>query len=154
MPELIVFCGLPGTGKTHQALILERKTGAVRLSRDEIRAGLFSVPTYDSEEKAVCFGIMLKLAEYHLRRGQNVILDGMPFSKRIERDAALRIADSLGAKFRLYQCVCAEHIALARIASQPDHLAKDRGETLYRRVQARFDPILPEENAENIDTGV
>ena len=39
-PALIIFCGLPGSGKTTMARERERETGAVRLSTDEWMADL------------------------------------------------------------------------------------------------------------------
>ena len=150
--KLTCISGLPGTGKTHLARELESQTGAVRLSRDEIRVELFSAPTYSEEEKAEAFEFMLFVAGYELTQGSDVILEGMPFSRRAERDAARKLADSLGAEFELVHCVCPEELALKRIAAQ-DHPAADRNASLYFEVKSRFEPFGDDEPMTEINTG-
>ncbi len=146
--NLICYAGLPGSGKTYAAIKMEQAIGAVRLSRDDIRARLFDTPTYSGKEKQVVFQIMIHLAAYYLAEGKDVILDGMPFSKRAERDAARALAFGAGAKFELYHCTCSEKIALQRIAKQAgDHPAKDRDEKLYYRVRSTFEPFGDDEAA-------
>jgi len=144
MTTLTVFCGLPGSGKTYAATRLEAETGALRISRDELRARLFDTPAYTDAEKRAVFRVMLVLAEYHLGTGRDVILDGMPFSRRSERDAARQVAESAGASFDLCQCVCPDEVALERIAGQ-QHLAPDRNAALYFAVKERFEPIGEDE---------
>lgn len=151
--KLICFAGLPGSGKTHAANKLAQSTGAVVVSRDEIRSKLFDPVTYSDEEKVMMFGVMLVLASYHLRQGNDVILDGMPFSKRSERDSARKLAEDLGVGFELYHCICPDDVALERIDHQADeHMATDRGWELYTRVKARFEPLAPDEGAIDLNT--
>ncbi|MDI6826966.1 MAG: AAA family ATPase [Armatimonadota bacterium] len=150
--KLICIAGLPGTGKTHLAMRLASETGAVRLSRDEIRAKLFNQPNYTDSEKSLAFNAMLFLARYFLSQQRDVILEGMPFSRRSERGAARALAKEMGAEFELLYCVCPEEIALKRIASQ-EHPAADRNEELYFRVKARFEPIGEDEEAVVVNTG-
>ena len=150
--KLTCITGLPGTGKTHLARQLEAETGAVRLSRDEIRAELFKPPTYSGAEKAEAFESMLIVAAYELSQGNDVILEGMPFSRRAERDAARKLASSLDAKFELIHCVCPEELALRRIAAQ-DHPAADRNDALYFEVKSRFEPFGDDEEVTEVNTG-
>lgn len=148
-----VFCGLPGTGKTHHATALERESGAVRLSRDGIRSALFPQPDYSDAEKRACYDIVLLLARHHLSLGRSVILEGMPFSRRSERDSARALAEQFSAKLRLIECICPPETAIARIVSQTAHLAGDRGPDLYLQVAARFEPVAPEERPVILSTG-
>lgn len=150
--KLICIAGLPGTGKTHLAMRLADEMGALRLSRDEVRAKLFTPPSYSDSEKALAFGAMLFIARYFLSQGRDVILEGMPFSRRSERDAARALAKEVGAEFKLLYCVCPDEVALQRIALQ-DHPAADRNEDLYYQVKARFEPIGEDEGAVVVDTG-
>src|SRR4030042_5472883 len=99
--KLTCIAGLPGTGKTYLARRLAAETGAVRLSRDDVRAELFDPVTYSESEKGIAFGEMLLRAKADLHQGMDVILEGMPFSRRSERDAARRLASEAGAKFAL-----------------------------------------------------
>ena len=151
--RLTCIAGLPGTGKTRTARRLEAETGAVRISRDELRLKLFDPPDLSDEEKTFVFRVMLALAEYHLRQGRDVVLDGMPFSRRLERDAARRLALDWGAEFKLLHCVCPDEVALQRIRANPgSHPAADRSKELYFRVKNRFEPLTEDENAVVIST--
>lgn len=150
--KLTCIAGLPGTGKTHLAKQLEAETGAVRLSRDEIRADLFPAPDYSDAEKKEAFDSMLITAAYEMSQGNNVILEGMPFSRRWERDAARDLAALLSAEFELICCACSEELALRRIAAE-EHLAADRSEALYFEVKSRFAPFGHDEEATEVGTG-
>lgn len=151
--KITIIAGLPGTGKTHLARRLQAQTGAVRLSRDEIRAEMFEPPDYSESEKAAVFETMLELAAMHLREGKDVIVEGMPFSRRSERDAMRRLAHEAGAEFEILHCTCPDEVALRRIReSKGEHCAADRTETLYFEVKSRFEPIGPDEGATTIDT--
>ena len=151
--RLVCIAGLPGTGKTHVARGLEAETGACRLSRDDIRAEMFDPVTYSDAEKHAAFEEMLRRARVGLIAGDDVILEGMPFSRRSERDAARRLADETGADFELVVCVCPDEVALARIAAQREtHPADDRDASLFHAVKSRFERIEDDEHAVVIET--
>ena len=150
--KLTCITGLPGTGKTHLAKQLEAETGAIRLSRDEIRAKLFPSPTYSAAEKAKAFDAMIISAAHELSQGNDVILEGMPFSTRAQRGAARDLALLMSADFELIHCVCPEYLALRRIAAQ-DHPAADRSESLYLVVKSRFEPFGDDEKVTEVNTG-
>lgn len=151
--KLTCIAGLPGTGKTHLARGIARlRRGALRLSRDEVRAEMFDPVAYTESEKSAAFEEMLRRAREHLVR-EDVILEGMPFSRRSERDAARRLAEEVGADFELILCVCPDEVALARIASQkPEHPADDRSESLYFEVKSRFEPLTEDEKSRVVST--
>lgn len=151
--RLTVIAGLPGTGKTRVARRLAARTGAVRLSRDEVRAEMFDPVTYSAEEKSAAFGEMLSRARRFLDLGRDVILEGMPFSRRSERDAARELASNAGAEFELVLCTCPDEVALGRIRAQRRHPAADRSEALYHEVKARFEPIGDDECAVVLPSG-
>ncbi|MCK5333755.1 MAG: AAA family ATPase, partial [Candidatus Aenigmarchaeota archaeon] len=72
---LILFSGLPATGKTTLARRVAKKTGAIILRTDVIRKELFALPKYTEEEKEQVYGEMFLRAEKFLVKGQTVILD-------------------------------------------------------------------------------
>jgi predicted kinase len=140
---LVIFRGLPGTGKTHlvRKLVRERPDLLV-LSRDSLRASIVPTPTFSSGEKGLVDDMIVAMAGFLLRRGRSVVIDGMALSSaaRVEQFASL--AGSSGQQFRLIECACSEGTALARIAADAGaHLAGDRGDTLYFEVKARFQPV-------------
>ena len=139
---LVVFRGLPGTGKSHLVrLLLARRPGMLVLSRDALRAAIVPRPTFGPEEKALVDDLVVSLAATLLARGKSVVIDGMALSSaaRVRQFAAA--AGAAGAAFRLVECVCSEATALGRIAADgAGHPAGDRGEALYREVRSRFEP--------------
>jgi predicted kinase len=140
---LIIFRGLPGTGKTHlvRRLVGERPDLLV-LSRDILRVSIVPHPTFSSDEKGLVDDMIVALAAFLLDRGRGVVIDGMALSSARRVEDFVRAARSKGAAFRIVECVCSEATALARLSQDGGgHPAGDRGEKLYFEVKARFELI-------------
>jgi predicted kinase len=140
---LILFRGLPGTGKTHlvRRLLTDRPDYRV-LSRDALRASIISRPTFSEEEKSLVDELILSMAGFLLARGHTVVVDGMALSSARHVEEFAAAAQSHRAPFRVIECACSEEIALARLAHDgASHPAGDRSERLYHEVKARFQPI-------------
>jgi predicted kinase len=140
---LVIFRGLPGTGKTHliRRLVRERPALLV-LSRDSLRASIVANPTFSSDEKGLVDDMIVAMAGFLMGRGKSVVIDGMALSSARRVEDLVRAAQSTGAAFRIVECVCSETTALARLGQdQGSHLAGDRGEELYFEVRARFQQI-------------
>jgi predicted kinase len=143
MSMLVVFRGLPGTGKSRlvSALLGERPTFLV-LSRDNLRAGMFPHPTFGQDEKDLVDDMIVSMAGFLLERKRDVVIDGMALSSAGRVEQFVRAAESRGAQFRIIQCVCAEKTALDRIArDRGAHPAGDRGESLYLETRKRFETV-------------
>ena len=140
---LVIFRGLPGTGKTHlvRKLVRERPDLLV-LSRDSLRASIVPTPTFSSEEKGLVDDMIVAMAGFLLRRGRSVVIDGMALSSARRVEDFVSAAQTSGAGFRIVECVCSETTALARLGrDKGGHPAGDRGEKLYFEVKARFEPV-------------
>jgi predicted kinase len=140
---LVVFRGLPGTGKSHlvAGLVRERPQFLI-LSRDSLRAHVLPHPTFQADEKNLVDDLIVSMAEFLLSKNRDVVIDGMALSSASRVDAFAHAAQSCGAQLRVVQCVCSEKTALARIARDGGaHPAGDRGEALYRETRERFQPI-------------
>ena len=72
---LIVFSGLPGTGKTTIASELARRTNAVYLRIDVIEQALRDAKVLTGDVGASGYGLANALALSNLRLGQTVIAD-------------------------------------------------------------------------------
>ena len=140
---LVIFRGLPGTGKSHLVRrLLRSRPGFLVLSRDSIRACVVPHPTYAQDEKALVDEMIVLMTGFLLDRGRNIVIDGMALSsaKRVEEFA--RVAERRGVPVRIVECVCSETTALARIGRDTGgHPAGDRGEKLYYEVKERFEPV-------------
>lgn len=140
---LVVFRGLPGTGKSYLVgKLLERKPGFLVLSRDALRASIVPRPTFSADEKALVDDLIVAMAGILLGEGRDVVIDGMALSSAARVEQFARGAEAAGAALRLIECSCSESTALARIAAGAGaHLAGDRGEKLYFDVKARFERL-------------
>lgn len=98
-PRLILFCGLPGSGKTTVARERERETGAVRFSTDEWMADL-GLDYFDASRDHLQARLD-RLWRQLLGLGVSVILEDGTW-KRAERDDLRRVATELGAATELH----------------------------------------------------
>lgn len=104
MATLHLMVGLPGSGKTTEAIELERKYKALRLTPDEWQYFLFghdiADPEHDERHTKV-EELMWKIAVKVLKSGVDVILD-FGFWTKSERDEFRRKAHSLGANSKIH----------------------------------------------------
>jgi predicted kinase len=98
--RLIIVCGLPGSGKTTHAKVLESKLRAVRFCPDEWMDAL-SIDLYDEERRAKIEGLQWKIATELLTLGLTVIIEWGTWG-RSERDALRLGARALGAAVELH----------------------------------------------------
>src|SRR5258706_2300283 len=96
---IILMAGLPGTGKTTLAHALAEITAGSVLSKDQIRAALFSPEDieYSTAQDDFCMDVMLQAARFLLQKNpqRKVFLDGRTFSRRYQIDRDLAFAADL-----------------------------------------------------------
>jgi predicted kinase len=88
---LMIFAGLPGTGKTTIARKLARLVGAVHLRIDTIEEALRACGSVPGQIDEAGYRVAYALAEDNLRLGRNVIADCVNPLK-LTRDAWLEVA--------------------------------------------------------------
>lgn len=99
-PKLVLFCGLPGSGKTTLARKLAKEYHAIRLNTDDWQADLGF--DFNNEELHMKLQDRLwKLAKELLKNGQLVILENGLWT-RSERDDKRYDAKILGASIELH----------------------------------------------------
>ena len=98
--RLIIVCGLPGSGKTTHATMLERRLHAVRLSPDEWMNAL-SLDLYDEAKREKIEALQWKFGRELLSHGLTVIIEWGTWA-RSERDALRLGARALGAAVELH----------------------------------------------------
>lgn len=142
-PALVVLVGLPGAGKTWLATELRRRTGAVVLESDDLRALLFGKPTYSVEESRRLFAAIHAAIEDLLRRGAPVILDATNLAEG-EREPLYRIAEAAGARLVIVRVVAPRWLIHRRLARRTLGIEPSRSEAgvvVYERMRHRFEPI-------------
>jgi len=144
---IILMAGFPGTGKTTLARELAQRTQGALLSKDEIRAALFSPEDieYSVKQDDFVMEIMLEAARYLLQNApaRRIFLDGRTFSRRSQIDRVLKFAGELAQSWTIIECTCSEESARRRLDLEPDpaHPAHNRTFALYLEMKARFEPI-------------
>lgn len=107
MPSLVIFGGLPGTGKTALARELARRLAALYLRIDSIEQSLRNFPTLDRPLEDQGYRVAYALAEDNLRLGRTVVADCVN-PLQITRDAWVRVADRAEARAVEIEVICSD----------------------------------------------
>jgi predicted kinase len=109
MSVLIVFGGLPGTGKTTVAKALAQKLDAVHLRVDPIEQALRSFAALKTDVGSAGYVVAYRLAEDNLRIGRVVIADSVN-SLQVTRDAWLSVAEQASTKVAEIEFICSDAV--------------------------------------------
>jgi predicted kinase len=138
---LILFCGLPGVGKTSLANKLGSLINAIVLSTDKIRKELISEPTYTKEEKKLIYDVMLLVARHlHNEAGVNCILDATFNTEESRRTAIEKLANVSSEQIYIVECVCPEDIVISRLKARKGDYS-DADIDIYRKMKQLYEPV-------------
>jgi predicted kinase len=157
---IVLMAGLPGTGKTTLARELVRRTQGALVSKDAIRAALFSPEDieYSVKQDDFVMEVMLDATRFLLQNepARKVFLDGRTFSRRYQIDRVLDFARRIAQTWVILECTCSDESARRRLDLEPDptHPAHNRTFALYLELKARFEPIDDPKTAINTDGSI
>ena len=107
MPMLIIFGGLPGTGKTAIAQQLARELGAVYLRIDSMEQAIRDCGLVSKSLDDAGYRVGYAVAEDNLRLGKTVAADSVN-PLRLTRDAWASVADRARAKAIEVEVTCSD----------------------------------------------
>jgi predicted kinase len=118
--KLIVFSGLPGTGKSALAEIVAREFCIPVFAKDWLEATLvrnqLKPMNPDKPLGSASYEFLTVLAERQLMLGQSVILDSVASTKSI-RATWRKLAETYHAEWLVVECICSdEKIHRARLS--------------------------------------
>lgn len=139
---LLLFSGLPATGKTTLAKKVAKKINAEILRTDVIRKEIIREPKYTDEEKEAVYKEMFSRAEKMISSGKTVILDAN-FYKEGQRTEAKKIAGRTGAKFFLIEVTCPEEKIRGRmkIRKKAEDASDAKEMEIYYKIKRVWEPI-------------
>ena len=136
---LVIICGLPGVGKTTIAKNLATLIDASVLSTDKIRKELISNPTYQKEERALIYDVMILLAKYLQETGRNCILDAT-FNKENSRNQVKNTLKISEDEFFIVECTCPEKTILSRLKNRKNDYS-DADILIYQKMKKIYEPV-------------
>lgn len=107
-PALIVFSGLPGTGKSTLAEAAGRAFGWPVFTKDRLEAPLWrSGLTRELGSGWAAYELLTTLAEQQLQLDQSAVLDSVAGRAGLRRQWR-QLAERYSASFRIVECVCSD----------------------------------------------
>ena len=139
MPIVILFCGLPGVGKTTLARSVASRTGASIISSDKIRKELIKYPTYTRAEGRSIYDMLMLLTKYLTAAGIDCILDAT-FNRERSREEVKNRLHSNNVQLYVIECTCPEEVVLKRLRNRKNDFS-DADFSIYAKMKSIYEPV-------------
>jgi hypothetical protein len=144
-PRLVLFCGIPGSGKTTIATVLSaRLPRSVFVQTDRIRA-MIATPRYTSPESKFVYSSLIAVGLEALNSGYDTILEGT-FPREEYRREALAALSPAAHKTLVVHVFCEPELAFGRNAGRQEAVPWES----FLRIYAQFEEPS---DALHVDTG-
>ena len=147
---IILFCGLPGVGKSTLARSVACRTGASILSSDKIRKELIRYPTYTRTEGRLVYDVLMLLTKYLTAAGIDCILDATFNRERSRMEVENKLLSS-NVQLYVIECNCPEEIVLERLRNRKNDFS-DADYSVYSKMKGIYEPV--QGNHLDIDTSL
>ena len=152
--ELVLMCGIVGTGKSSAAEVAAEALEGIMISSDRVRKRLFGLApdehthfgdyegVYTPERRERVYRGLLERAEPVIASGRIAILDAA-HSLSAEREDAIEFARARGVSVRVLETRSAEQTTLERLGrrERAGSDPSDAGPSFYSRSAADFEPV-------------
>lgn len=154
-PQIIVMCGLSGSGKTWASTQVIKSLGGIRVRSDVERKRLAGLQANESSQSLPGEGIYTRefnervythlesIARTLVVAGESAIVDAA-FLRRHERLAFMEIARDLQVPFHIVHCHAPEPELRARLHARSGDASEATGEVLTRQL-SYWESFTPEE---------
>ena len=144
LPNLVVLCGLPGTGKSHFARELTSRAPFVWLNSDRTRKLLVARPCYSRREHRRVFAAMHVLTRGYLRDGHSVVFDATNLNEGV-RAPLYASAEAVGVDPLIIRFTASPGLIWKRMADRSsgtaDATQSDAGWEVYTRMAIADQPV-------------
>ena len=146
MSRLVLFCGIPGSGKTTIAASLAmRVPRSAHIQTDNVRA-MLRPQQYSARESRFVYSTVIAMGRQALIAGYDAILDGTFPREDFRKEALDRLAH-LSSAHLVVHAVCDLDLALKRNSEREGVVPKERLIRISRRFEVPQDAVV-------IDTGM
>ena len=136
---IILFCGLPGVGKSTLARSVACRTGASILSSDKIRKELIRYPTYTRTEGRLVYDVLMLLTKYLTAAGIDCILDATFNRERSRMEVENKLLSN-NVQLYVIECNCPEEIVLERLRNRKNDFS-DADYSVYSKMKGIYEPV-------------
>jgi predicted kinase len=138
--RLLIFCGIPGSGKTTIArIVAEKIPRSILIQTDAVRE-MLGHPNYGADESRFVYDGCMAVARQALRNGYTVLLDGT-FMREEYRSKAKDVLHRNYSRVDVVYVACGLETALRRNSSRRAHVPADKVRSIHRRFEAPKEAI-------------